>query len=71
MAELATPLSMSQDPLIVTLRARLRRARTHAERYRAVLEALVEHDNDGLRNGRQHDAIVDAAREVLCASDPA
>lgn len=61
----ATPLSMSQDPLIVTLRARLQRARTPAMRYRAVLDTLIEWADDGLRTGRQHDAIVDAAREVL------
>lgn len=61
----ATPLSMSQDPLIVALRARLRRARTRTEQYRAVLEALRDWSDDGLRTGRQLDAIVDAAREVL------
>lgn len=69
-----TPLQMSQDPLIVTLRHRLHLARTgvnqtrretQSKRMRAVLEALIEWDNDGQRTGHQLDAIVDAAREVL------
>lgn len=60
-----TPLSMSQDPAIARLRAKLRRPSTRATRYRYVLEALVEWDNDGQRTGYQRDAIVDAAREVL------
>ncbi len=69
-----TPLSMSDDPMIKALRHRLHLARTgvnqtrrevQSKRMRAVLETLIEWSDDGLRNGHQMDAIVDAAREVL------
>lgn len=61
----ATVLATSLDPLVVNLRSNLRRATGRAQRRDAVLTALIDWADDGLRTGKQLDAILDAAREVL------